>query len=98
VLRNERYTCDGGIDGQVHVPAVGHFVPIQCKRFERHVCRADVIDFYDMLYRRGFQCGLFVHTGRTGADLRGTLRGSRLVLCSGEKLAQLVRQATLPVA
>jgi restriction system protein len=96
VWRNRRYTNDGGIDGRVHIPATAQFSPVQCKRFERHVCRADVVEFHEMLYRRGFKRGLFVHTGRTGADLRGDLRDSRVVLVSGEKLAQLVRSATLP--
>jgi restriction system protein len=97
VLRNLRYTGDNGVDGHCHSPVASQFVPIQVKRWERHVCRADVLEFYEMLYRRGFKRGLFVHTGRTSTDLRGVLRDSRVILVSGEKLAQLVRNAVLPL-
>jgi restriction system protein len=96
ILRNTAYTNDGGIDGRVHSVEAAQWIPVQCKRFERHVCRSDIFDFQKLLQERGYKRGLFVHTGRTGVAIRGSLRESEVELVSGEKLALLVRSATLP--
>ena len=96
ILRNTAYTNDGGIDGRVHSVEAAQWIPVQCKRFERHVCRTDILDFQKLLRERGYKRGLFVHTGRTGVAVRGSLRESDVELVSGEKLALLVRSATLP--
>jgi restriction system protein len=96
ILRNTAYTNDGGVDGRVHSVEASQWIPVQCKRFERHVCRADIVDFQNLLRERGYRRGLFVHTGRTGVAVRGSLRESEVELVSGEKLAQLVRNAALP--
>lgn len=97
VLRNVRYTGDGGIDGRVFSANAGTWAAVQAKRWRHHVCREDVLAFQALLERRRFARGLFVHTGRTGIDLRASLRDSRVVFCSGESLAQLVRHAVLPL-
>jgi restriction system protein len=96
VWRNSAYSGDGGIDGLVHLKPWG-FMAVQAKRYSSHICREHVVEFHELLQRRGYARGLFVHTGKTGTDLRSSLRNSQIYLCSGEKLASLVRHATLNI-
>ncbi len=89
VLRNRRYTADGGIDGQVWFPKLGWYA-IQCKRYSAHVARSDVKTFCDLIGKRRFSGGLFVHTGRTGRASYDTIRIGAVLLLSGDKLTQLI--------
>jgi restriction system protein len=96
VWRSGAYTGDGGIDGLAHFKQWG-FMAIQVKRYKSHICREHVLEFHQLLQRRGYARGLFVHTGKTGVELLSSLRNSQIYLCSGEKLAQLVRYAALRI-
>lgn len=98
VIRNARYTGDGGIDGRVMLQ--GKPVLIQAKRYKGNISRTDVAAF-------GHQClqhnttGLFVHTGKTPKatwhDLR-TLH-PQVQIISGERLLNLLEcKAVLPIS
>src|SRR3954471_2080384 len=47
VWRNSAYTGDGGVDGRVYLPQLRTWAPIQVKRVCGHVCRSDVLEFYE---------------------------------------------------
>ena len=88
VIRNKRYTGDGGIDGKVIMH--GETLLIQAKRYRGFISLQHVRDFESLCEKN--QCkGIFCHTGKTRPELRKTLNQSdRLILISGQKLIQLL--------
>ena len=89
VLRNQRYSGDGGIDGKVWVPGHGWYA-VQSKRYGGHVNHQHVAAFGQALCHHGLGAGLFLHTGRSGAAVYLHLTKSKVVLVSGASLVQLV--------
>ena len=88
VRRNQRYTGDGGFDGEIQVD--GGLVMIQAKRYSAAIDPAHVNDFGAACTERGVR-GLFVHTGRTGPKSRGAAYASNEIeIISGGRLAALV--------
>lgn len=89
VLRNQRYSGDGGIDGKVWLPGHGWYA-VQSKRYGGHVNHQHVAAFGEALCHHGLGAGLFLHTGRSGAAVYPHLTKSNVVLVSGASLVQLV--------
>ena len=89
VLRNTRYTGDGGVDGKVYIGGYG-WVALQAKRYCRHVDHRDVQALALLVERGTVSGGLFVHTGRTGAAAYRDLGGTRVQLLSGDRLLDLL--------
>lgn len=89
VLRNPRYSGDGGIDGKVWLPGQGWYA-VQSKRYGGHVNHHHVAAFGEAICRHGFGAGLFLHTGRSGAAVYPHLTKSKVVLVSGASLVKLV--------
>ncbi|WP_261641022.1 restriction endonuclease [Erwinia mallotivora] len=84
VVRNDSYSGDGGIDGQVLID--GEYWLIQAKRYGRAIAPAHVQHF-DQLLKSYHQRGLFIHTGRTGKMSRDVhAASSRLRIISGQSL------------
>ena len=82
VIRNRRYTGDGGIDGQTWL--------IQAKRYTSYIAVGHVRDFSDLLNATGAR-GFFCHTGNTREGTKSLIRGdSRMILVSGQKLLDLI--------
>lgn len=94
VLRGKRYSGDGGVDGAVWLPGRGWYA-VQCKRYRQHVCLAHVCAFGEVIADGGYDGGLFVHTGRSGAALYPQMDAARIALLSGERLLRLVRERVL---
>ncbi len=88
IIRNKRYTGDGGIDGQVFMKGV-HYL-IQAKRYKGHINPAHVIAFAAICKRRNKR-GLFVHTGKTGKKSKQVVSNTKMVMISGTKLLDLLR-------
>jgi restriction system protein len=65
VIRNRRYTGDGGIDGRVYNG--GHWYGVQCKRIAGDVLPHVLLKFEKDLKKNGLRKGFFVHTGRLAA-------------------------------
>jgi restriction system protein len=91
VIRNRRYSGDGGTDGEVVI--CGRRWLIQAKRY-RHAIRPEhVRDFAALCARRG-QRGLFIHTGRTGDTSRAVIDGADGVeIVSSKRLLALLTGA-----
>lgn len=89
VLRNQRYSGDGGIDGRVWLPGQGWYA-VQSKRYGGHVNHHHVAAFGEAICHHGFGAGLFLHTGRSGAAVYPHLTKSKVVLVSGASLVKLV--------
>lgn len=89
VIRNKRYTGDGGIDGRVVLN--GAIVLIQAKRYSSHIDAAHVADFARMCDAEGCD-GLFIHTGKTGKQARTNARNAqRIEIISGGRLLSLLQ-------
>lgn len=87
IIRNKRYTGDGGIDGQVFIKGV-HYL-IQAKRYKSHITAAHVQEFIEICNRRG-KAGLFVHTGKTGKKSHEHASNTHLKFVSGQGLLKLL--------
>lgn len=87
VIPNKRYTGDGGIDGQVNV--YGSTWPIQAKRYSKHVKKSHVDQFARLINEKSYHGGIFIHTGRTGKEVRDTYRNGTLIILSGSVLVDL---------
>jgi len=94
IIRNKKYTGDGGIDGRVIID--GALYLIQCKRYQNHIDRRDVEDLDHKVAQHQAKMGLFVHTGRTGKAAR-EWRYSRVNMISGQRLLTLL-QGKYPLA
>ncbi len=86
IVRNRRYTGDGGIDGRCYFG--GRLVLIQAKKYTEHIKPQDVRQHLN-LCRRHLALGLFVHTGKTGPASR-QLKCSELDIVSGDRLLALL--------
>ncbi len=88
VIRNSRYSGDGGLDGQVLID--GERWLIQAKRYGRTIRPSHIDDFGELLRREGCR-GFFVHTGRTGPASRARLSlWPDIELISGQRLLKLL--------
>lgn len=95
VVRNRRYTGDGGIDGRVVID--GRVWLIQAKRYAGAIRPEHVEAFASLCAARGAS-GLFIHTGRTGnrsRDIVGRYVGVEVV--SGSQLIALITGRPLAI-
>ena len=87
VIRNKRYSGDGGLDGQVVID--GKRIPIQAKRYRTHIRKEHVEAFSFLVDKKKVPYGLFVHTGRTGKG-SNTFNYPNIRMVSGDKLLELL--------
>ena len=98
VLRNRRYTGDGGVDGRVLIPGTfGKTLAVQAKRYRSAVNPSHVGELQRSIHARGHVGGLLVHCGRTGPLTRIALCGTAIQLVSGSDLLNLVLRSRLTV-
>lgn len=94
VIRNRRYTGDGGIDGQVVIN--GAVWLIQAKRYADTI-RPEHVAAFEALCRTKGRRGIFIHTGRTGPQSRAAVaHGSTIEIISGRALLDLLTDGPFP--
>lgn len=86
VKRNDSYTGDGGIDGQVYIDGRWHL--LQMKRYSKHINASHVQEFARCCAGHN-QPGLFIHTGRTGEKAWRSVSGLVKIM-SGQKMIQFL--------
>ncbi|MFA7587789.1 MAG: restriction endonuclease [Novosphingobium sp.] len=92
VIRNRRYTGDGGVDGEVIID--GERWLIQAKRYREAIRPEHVRDFATLCATRN-QRGMFIHTGRTGGMSRTVaLSADGIEIVSGQRLLALLTGAS----
>ncbi len=97
VLRNRRYTGDGGVDGRVLIPGTfGETLAVQVKRYRSAINPSHVGDFDRAIRAGGHAGGLLVHCGRTGPLTRLALHGTPIDLVSGSSLLNLLLRLRAP--
>ena len=90
VARNNRYTGDGGFDGQFYDADKALYL-IQAKRYSGYIARKHVDEFARLLAERpDVRGGLFIHTGKTPRELIRESRLGGITIISGEKLLNLL--------
>lgn len=94
VLRNRRYSGDGGVDWAIWGPKNG-WLAVQVKPYSSHIRRGHLLDFDDAISRLHFQGGVFVQTGRSGAGSYAFLPDSGIILLNGKRLITLLLQRKL---
>ncbi|PKY09669.1 hypothetical protein B1757_13785 [Acidithiobacillus marinus] len=82
IRRNQRYTGDGGLDGQVYMDE--GWWAIQCKRYRGAVNKAHIEQFRVDAQREGCVGGIFVHTGKTPKNGKHLAQGVTII--SGSRL------------
>lgn len=88
IVRNRRYTGDGGVDGQVTIGATRWL--IQAKRY-RSAIRPEHVDEFARLCRQRHMRGLFIHTGRTGGTSHKIVsQRAQIQIISGSRLLALL--------
>ena len=90
VIRNKRYTGDGGIDGKMIDKNKVRYL-IQAKRYKSHITLSHVKEFIQLVNKdRWANKGLFIHTGKTGKGVYEELKNQPIQIVSGQKLIDLV--------
>jgi restriction system protein len=89
IIRNHRYTGDGGVDGRIVIE--DQTLLIQAKRYASAIRPEHVADFIALCRARHCR-GLFIHTGRTGPQSRQHVTADNMVsIVSGAELIALLR-------
>lgn len=87
IIRNARYSGDGGVDGRVIIQ--GHTFFIQAKRYDGYIKPADVRALNE-LCKAHDTFGLFIHTGKTGPAAKG-YNHDRIGIISGDSLVSFLK-------
>lgn len=93
VIRNTRYSGDGGIDGRVVVN--GALYLIQAKRYREFIASDSLTEFAATVTRHAAGGGLYIHCGRTPAGGVHQARSMGVNIISGQRLLDLVLQEKL---
>lgn len=86
VVRNVKYSHDGGIDGEFLLN--DKKVLIQAKRYRSYIKTAHVLEFKSKCEVLGVK-GLFIHTGKTRSSAK-LISGDSIEIISGAKLISLL--------
>jgi restriction system protein len=88
VIRNKRYSGDGGIDGRFYYNDTLFYV--QAKRYKKHINKKHVVEFENIVSTNKVK-GIFCHTGVTGKGSKEEFsKSSRVSFYSGSKLINLL--------
>lgn len=97
VIRNDKYTGDGGIDGRFNLTVLidaketQRLYLIQVKRYSSYINVKDVNKFNKQIVEENAYAGLFVHTGKSGkAVYKELITSGKIKLVSGNKLIDLL--------
>ncbi|MFA6137422.1 MAG: restriction endonuclease [Sulfurimonas sp.] len=94
IIRNDRYTGDGGIDGRfILTQESGQLLYlIQAKRYTNHINNKDLIELSKKVKHEKAYKGLFIHTGKSGkATWQNMFESKNIEIFSGSKLVELIR-------
>ena len=87
-MRSQRYTGDGGFDGQIMHK--NKWVLLQMKRYKGPIAVSDVKAFAKLCRKHG-QTGFFVHSGKTTSGSKAIIDAdSNLEVISGQRLVDLL--------
>ena len=88
VIRNKRYTGDGGIDGIIILPSKQR-IALQAKRYQNHINVQHIKDFAAILKNHNCNAGYFIHCGKSGPSVYAQMP-KNITLISGANLHRLL--------
>lgn len=88
IVRNKRYTGDGGIDGIIFDRQNNKYL-IQAKRYSNYINLAHVKEF-GLLIKKEKCKGFFIHTGKTGKNSFKETFNHDIKIISGQNLIKLI--------
>jgi restriction system protein len=89
IVRNKRYSGDGGIDGIFKLKQGK--VLVQCKRYGGYINNQHVLELTQLVKEKKYYFGVFVHTGKTGDKSKGIMKVEKNILfISGSILVELL--------
>lgn len=90
ILRNEKYTGDGGVDGIFFIGKDKYL--IQAKRYKDFVNTAHIKKFIEDIEKNKAVKGYFIHTGKTReATKKDFIQNEKIDIISGTKLVHFIR-------
>jgi restriction system protein len=92
IIRNKRYSGDGGIDGKV-INQEGIMFYIQAKRYKGYINPKHVNSFKEKVENsKEAQGGFFIHTGTTSAELRKQMFKTKIYLIGGKQMVDHITE------
>lgn len=94
IIRNDKYTGDGGIDGRFIYNENGkkYLYLVQAKRYSSYINNQDILLLSKKVAEEKAYKGLFIHTGKSGKGAWGNvMQLNNIEIISGNKLLNLVR-------
>lgn len=89
IIRNTRYSGDGGVDGIFKLKKGN--VLIQCKRYSNYISHKDVTRLCQSVKNDKYYMGIFVHTGKTGKGAKeASKEDNNILFISGSLLVDLI--------
>lgn len=89
IVRNRKYTGDGGIDGIIYNKE-NKKILLQAKRYSNYINRQHLKDFENIIFREKAIKGYFIHTGKSSAETRNMFSSSNIEIIGGNKLIELI--------
>lgn len=88
IVRNKKYTGDGGIDGVIYDNDNNKYL-IQAKRYSKYINLAHIKEFGKLVSNKKCK-GYFIHTGKTGRGSFEETSNYDIEIISGTKLIELI--------
>jgi restriction system protein len=89
IIRNKRYSGDGGIDGMFKLKQGK--VLVQSKRYGGYINNQHVLELSKLVKNQKYYFGIFVHTGKTGDKSKNIMKLEKNILfISGSVLVELL--------
>lgn len=89
IIRNKRYSGDGGIDGLFKIKE-GKVI-VQSKRYASYINNQHVLELSQLVKKNKYHFGIFVHTGKTGDKSKDIMKLEKNILfISGSVLVELL--------
>lgn len=89
IIRNKRYSGDGGIDGMFKLKQGK--VLVQSKRYVGYINNQHVLELSQLVKNQKYHFGIFVHTGKTGDKSKNIMKLEKNILfISGSVLVELL--------
>jgi len=89
IVRNRKYTGDGGIDGLIF-DKDGNKILIQAKRYKSYINPKHIDEFLALVNSSNAIRGKFIHTGKTGKTTYSAYKNTNIDIISGSKLLTLL--------
>lgn len=90
IVRNKRYTGDGGLDGTMY-DSKGRKIIIQAKRYSNYIKPSHVRDFALLVINNNAYSGYFIHTGRASVNTRNEFINTNVKIIGGSELITLLQ-------